>query len=100
MEAVAATVKDMARTGERCVGRGGSRVLEWRVKKRKSGCCLGTPSDEAFAVKFQPELGNQICFRGFSSVSINFAHDFEISAIKPPRRRERNARTVSSEVGT
>jgi hypothetical protein len=31
----------------------------------------------------------------------NFAHDFEISAIKPPHRRERNARTVVlEEVGT
>jgi hypothetical protein len=58
MQALAATVKDMARTGERCGARGGSRVGEWRVKKRKSGCCLGTPSDEAFAAKFQPEKAN------------------------------------------
>jgi hypothetical protein len=41
----------------------------------------------------------QISFGGIF-FGFNFAHDFEISAIKPPHRRERNARTVSEEVGT
>jgi len=43
---------------------------------------------------------SEICFRGGIFFGFNFAHDFEISAIKPPHRRERNARTVSEEVGT
>ena len=84
--------KDMARTGERCGGRGGSRVVEWRVKKRKSGCRVGTPSDEAFAAEIStPEFRNLIYFRARIFFPFNLAHNFEISAIKPPHRREKRA---------